>query len=271
MDMERREAGKVSTRWETAVGLKRKGAAMSLWASAGGKISPDEPASAMRGIPIREIGEPLVDLLTPGSRLFWVSRHPVFAYERFRLLRSGAAKRLAQAAEALPAGLRLAVVEGWRHPEIQRQMHAATRVRFQTQHPEWTPRQISRAANRFSAPMERRVPPPHTTGGAVDVHLVDETGAQLDFYSPYAMLDGKSAPAFAAGLSAEAERNRATLREAMLSSGFTNYPAEWWHWSYGDQAWAYRGGHPEALYGAIEPADLVDANHSFQLHETPGF
>ena len=134
---------------------------MNGWASASGRISPDEPSSALRRIPIRDNGEPLVDLLLPGSRLYWVPRHPVFAYERFRLLRAGAAERLARAAEGLPNGWQLAVVEGWRHPEFQRQMHAATRARFQKQHPEWSAQQLSRAANRFSAPMERRAPPPH--------------------------------------------------------------------------------------------------------------
>ena len=39
----------------------------------------------------------------------------------------------------------------------------------------------------------------------------------------------------------------------MSSTGLTNYPSEYWHWSYGDQGWAYRGGHPAALYGMIEP------------------
>ena len=58
---------------------------------------------------------------------------------------------------------------------------------------------------------------------------------------------------------------RALLRGAMARSGLTNYPAEWWHWSYGDQAWAYRGGHPAALYGAIEPENLKDADFTFHV------
>ena len=24
----------------------------------------------------------------------------------------------------------------------------------------------------------------------------------------------------------------------MTSAGFVNFPAEWWHWSYGDREWA---------------------------------
>jgi D-alanyl-D-alanine dipeptidase len=45
----------------------------------------------------------------------------------------------------------------------------------------------------------------------------------------------------------------------MLGAGITNYPSEYWHWSYGDQGWAYRGGEPNALYGAITPAGWTPA------------
>ena len=40
---------------------------------------------------------------------------------------------------------------------------------------------------------------------------------------------------------------------ALVSAGLTNYPSEYWHWSYGDQGWAYRGGLPNAIYGATTP------------------
>jgi D-alanyl-D-alanine dipeptidase len=233
--------------------------------------SPDEPVSALRRVPVRDNGEPLVDFMERCPGLYWSPRHPVFDYRRFRLARRSVAEMLAAAAARLPSGTRLAIVEGWRPPAIQRQMHQETRRRMQAEHPEWSARHLSRMANRFSAPMDLRVPPPHTTGGAVDVHLVDEQGQVLDFQSPYSLLDPAGAPAFPKGLSPEAERNRALLREAMASAGFTNYPSEWWHWSYGDQGWAYRGGHPAAHYAAIEPEGLADADFTFRPHEKPGF
>ncbi|HEU4751805.1 MAG TPA: M15 family metallopeptidase, partial [Armatimonadota bacterium] len=190
---------------------------------------------------------------------------------RFRLVRLSVARMLAAAAESLPPGLRLAVVEGWRPPQIQREMHQATRRRLRLEHPEWSEARLAEEAERFSAPMDAAVPPPHTTGGAVDVHLVDEAGQVLDFQSPYGLLDSRAAPADAPGLSAEAERNRAVLRAVLDGTGLTNYPSEWWHWSYGDQGWAYRGGHAEALYGAIEPEGLEGHDFSFRPHEVPGF
>lgn len=234
-------------------------------------LSPDEPVSALRHIPSHDNGEPLVPFLELCPRIYWEPRHPVFEYHRYQVARQSVAEMLCKAAHSLPDGLRLAVVEGWRPPEIQRQMHAATRERLRREHPDWTPQHLSRTANRFSAPMDLRVPPPHTTGGAVDVHLVDPDGKLLDFYSPYALMDARGARMNARGLSPEASRNRGILRAALEATGLTNYPSEWWHWSYGDQGWAYRGEHPAALYAAIQPAEFADAEFRFEVRAEPGF
>ncbi|MFN3648688.1 MAG: M15 family metallopeptidase [Armatimonadota bacterium] len=234
-------------------------------------LSAAEPTSELRRISIHENGEPLVDFMELCPALCWVSRHPVFDYERFRLLRRTPTEMLACAQERLPQGIRLAVVEGWRPPEIQRRMHEETRARLRREHPEWSDRHLAREANRFSAPMDRRVPPPHTTGGAVDVHLVDEAGEILDFISPYDLMDRRGAPRDARGLSPEARRNRKLLQEVMEAAGLTNYPSEWWHWSYGDQGWAYRGRHPRAVYGATEPPDLAGRDFTLHPRKEPGW
>jgi D-alanyl-D-alanine dipeptidase len=236
--------------------------------------SPDEPVSALRQIPIYDNGEPLVPFMEACPQIVWVPQHPVFTYHRYQLARKSVVEMLCRAADRLPSGIRLAIVEGWRPLEIQRQMHAATHARLTREHPEWSPGQISRKTNRFSAPMDKRVPPPHTTGAAVDVQLVDESGAVLDFMSPYDLMDARGAKMAARNLSAEARRNRELLRSVLEGpdgSGLTNYPSEWWHWSYGDQAWAYRGGHPAAFYAAIEPAELADADFRFEVRVAPGF
>lgn len=234
-------------------------------------LNPEEPVSELRHIPIEDVGEPLVDFAELCPEIYWVPRHPVFDYERLRLTRRTVAEMLGAAARRLPHGIRLAVVEGYRAPHIQQRMHEATRERLHREHPDWSLEAISREAEKFSAPMDDFVPPPHTTGGAVDVHLVREDGEILDFVSPYELIDPRGAPARAPGLSEAAERNRALLREVMSAAGFTNYPSEWWHWSYGDQGWAYRGGHPHGLYAAIEPHDLHERDFTFRPHETPGF
>ncbi len=64
--------------------------------------------------------------------------------------------------------------------------------------------------------------------------------------------------------------NPEVFESEMLAAGFTNYPAEWWHWSYGDQAWAYRGGHEAACYGAVEPDGTSAFDLAFKIRDDPG-
>ncbi|HEY0866540.1 MAG TPA: M15 family metallopeptidase [Fimbriimonas sp.] len=230
--------------------------------------SPSEPVSELRRIPIRECGEPLVDFLSSCPDL--AHERPRFDYRRETLMRDGLLERLCRSANRLPPGLRLGVIEGWRAPVIQQRMYRAVWKQMCERYPDKSPIQLRRIVNRFSAPMDRRAPPPHTTGGAVDLALLNDRGEALDLHSPFDLYDDRGFPFSAAGLSPEAARNRSILAEALLAEGITNYPSEYWHWSYGDQGWAYRGGHPEAVYGALtpdgwepDPRDVTDAPLEF--------
>ncbi|MCL6630013.1 MAG: hypothetical protein K6U00_10480, partial [Armatimonadetes bacterium] len=60
-------------------------------------------------------------------------------------------------------------------------------------------------------------------------------------------------PAYSKLITPHAAKNRQLLLDIMLEAGFSNYPGEWWHYSYGDSAWALRVGAPCALYGAVNP------------------
>ena len=160
---------------------------------------------------------------------------------------------LCEAAGRLPEGYRLAIIEGWRPPYIQSRMYRTGWNMLKERHPDWSDVKIRRVVNQFTAPLDTRVPPPHTTGGAVDLNLVDAAGKPLDHSSPYPALDQKGFLFAAPGLTDTAQKHRDILAEALSGTGLTNYPSEYWHWSYGDQGWAYRGGHPRALYAQIEP------------------
>lgn len=218
---------------------------------------PSEPVRALRRVPIAECGEPLVNFLGACSGL--LLDRPRYDYRRETLLRGSVAAMLCRADAALrPRGYRLAVIEGWRAPHIQRRMFLATLDGLRLQHPEWPEARLLRVAARYSAPPdEPDCPPPHVTGGAVDVMLALPDGAVCDHHSPLDPWDTASYALDCPGLSAEARETRRRLADALSAAGLTNYPGEYWHWSYGDQGWAYRGGHPHALYGATVPADYV--------------
>ncbi|MBI3909790.1 MAG: D-alanyl-D-alanine carboxypeptidase family protein [Armatimonadetes bacterium] len=214
-----------------------------------------EPLRDLRRIKIIENGEPLVDILAFSRDLRWAESHPVFDYVRVRWCRRIVARMLAQAQQRLPKGIHLGIVEGWRSPEIQRMMYLHTWQEIRRRHPCWSEAALRRLTNRFSAPPDDVCPPPHTTGGAVDLHLVQEDGTPLDMTSPHPEDFREAAPMFCRGLSRTAERHRTLLREVLTSVGLTNYAAEWWHWSYGDSGWAHRTGAPHAVYGQVWPPD----------------
>lgn len=104
-------------------------------------------------------------------------------------------------------------------------------------------------------------PPPHSTGGAVDVTVVDETGQEIDMGGAIDELSPRSYPNYYATHQHDRERSfhqhRTYLHQAMSRAGFQQHPNEWWHFSYGDQLWAWlerengdRSSH--AYYGRVE-------------------
>lgn len=164
-----------------------------------------EPLSKLRRVPIADNHEPLVDPRPLSPRLHFARKHPRFDdLPRTPRVRARVARMLAQAADALPAGIDLQILEGFRPLAQQREMYAQLRADFAAKHPTWSKATLHRVTNQMSAPPDDSCPPPHATGGAVDVSLVRaSSGDCLDMFSPFAW-DETSAPTRTRGLSPEA-------------------------------------------------------------------
>ena len=214
-----------------------------------------EPVEELVKIPTRDNGEPLVDIFQVCSTLKWADESPRWNFPRSGLARVSLANMLKASQEKLPPGLHLQIIGTFRTFEIQKQMYEAAREELRAQHPDWDEELLTNYLNVFSAPPILETPPPHTTGGAVDLTLIDDNGERLDMVSPFEM-GWESAPTYLEGLSETARHNRDILIQVLTASGLTNFPGEWWHWSYGEPGWALRGGHPAALYGAV-PEDKI--------------
>ena len=211
-----------------------------------------EPLTKLRAVPIQDNGEPLVDPRSLSPRIQFAKKHPKFAdMSRTPEVRKRVAEMLAEAAEALPDGIDLIIIEGFRPLAQQRFMYEEIKADFARRHPEWKKATLHRIANTMSAPPDDPCPPPHTTGGAVDLSLINtKTNEWLDMTSPFEM-DETSAPGDTQGLTEEAQANRRLLFDALEKTGLTNYLGEWWHWSYGDSGWALRVGAKNALYDRL--------------------
>jgi zinc D-Ala-D-Ala dipeptidase len=203
-------------------------------------------------IPIRDCGEPLVDLRDVGCLAFDTRKRDV--EELWLHARSGIAERLRRAQENFPSGLRILAIEAFRPLELQRRYFDEYLKRLQNDHPDWDPATARAGASRYVAPPD--IVPPHSTGGAVDVTLVDADGHELDLGTEVnASPEASEGACFtaAANISHVARSNRALLVRVLTAAGFVNYATEWWHWSYGDRYWAFRTGHDHAIYGTATP------------------
>ena len=102
---------------------------------------------------------------------------------------------------------------------------------------------------------DSRCPPPHSTGGALDVCLSDKEGNLVEMGSTVDQMDETSNPDFYAHKKNEEaiiwDSRRNLLREIMTKFGFAQHPNEWWHFSYGDQLWAWKNKKENAIYGKI--------------------
>lgn len=203
-----------------------------------------EPVRALDRIVERDNGEPLVFLadVAPSVKLL---RPQVIAY-----LRHTVAEMLERACRSLPDGFGLGVIDAWRPLERQRRIYEWMTKCVQEVWPDMPAAAVRRKVNRFVAPWDRKAPPGHCTGGAVDVNLLGPDGEPVDVMSPYERF--QAAPTYVYGLSPEAQRNRLLLVSTMETVGFSNCRDEWWHYSYGDAGWAVRTGRSECLYGKID-------------------
>ena len=205
--------------------------------------SPREPIAALNRIPIHENGEPMVNITE-----IEVRDSPAFA-------RNTVVEMLKRAQAMLPEGFRLKLRIGWRSMERQREMYEGFCGQLAEKHPSWPMSRIRREVNKFLAPPDAKHPPGHTTGGAADVTIVGPDGEELDMISAIKPTDSFLVvlPTYGKEVTPRAAKNRRMLVDAMLGAGFSNYPGEWWHYSYGDNAWALRVGAPHAIYGAAKP------------------
>jgi D-alanyl-D-alanine dipeptidase len=193
--------------------------------------------------------ETLPPVTAPSDEPLVVAAHPlievVAAYHRvgFRgampgaWLRAGVLEGLVSVAGGLPAGFGLAIFDAWRPPALQAELYEAAYA------------DPGLPAGFVAPPSDDPTrPPPHLTGGAVDLTLTWEgrplaLGTGFDDFTPTAHTGAfEHIPGPVRGL-------RRLLYWTMRAAGFVVLDCEWWHFEFGTRRWAaITGGSPR--YGA---------------------
>jgi zinc D-Ala-D-Ala dipeptidase len=210
-------------------------------------------------VPIAECGEPLVSI--PADVFDLVNPHPYAAIgapygtRSPFYVRQGILDRLQIAQHELQGrkpGWRIQVFDAYRPVEVQQYMVDYTFDRLvrsrglssETLSEEQRQEIWATVFQFWAIPNDNpETPPPHSTGAAIDITLVDATNCPVNMGSAIDEISPRSFPHYFASSTDETERqycaNRQLLADVMLHAEFRQHPNEWWHFSYGDQLWVW--------------------------------
>ncbi len=216
---------------------------------------------------IQECGEPLLPL--PLSDWAVVDPHPYMACgadyggRSPYYLRSGVLDRLHQAQQALAQrqpGYQLQIFDAYRPVEVQQYMVDYTFEQVCQAQQISSPTTAEAAAiwqqvyQIWAVPsFELATPPPHSTGAAIDLSIIDDQHQPLAMGSPIDEMSDRSQPNYFQHQDTGQlfHQNRQLLRQVMETAGFQRHPGEWWHFSWGDQLWAWISHQNNPMLSAV--------------------
>jgi len=196
-------------------------------------------------IKIEECGEPLVDLKKVCPELIIrLGKKNEIAYVRKTI-----ALKIKKALSFLPKGMTFVIRSAWRSPKVQEETFKSFVRKAKKNFPKASDKQIIQIAKKYVAPFKGKYASGHLTGGAIDLRLL-KNGRKIPMrlrelsYSQNALSNQPKLPLYL-------QRNREIMFGALSKVGLSNYPKEFWHWSYGDIQWAQRTGQKRAIYRTI--------------------
>lgn len=216
-------------------------------------------AKPYRRVPIAENGEPLVAV--EGEHLVMAEPHPYMAagapYGGVSpwYLRKSVVEGLNAAAEALQVlrpGWKIYLHDALRPVAVQfymveyelKKLARAEGIDPENIAAEDRARLMTQVLTIWAIPSEDpATPPPHSTGGTFDCTLVDRLGNKVPMGGEIDEMGPAQLPDHYIGVATQEGRryhaNRSILNMVLAQQGFERHPDEWWHFSRGDQLWAW--------------------------------
>jgi len=149
----------------------------------------------------------------------------------------------------------ICVWDALRSFEVQQHLFARELGLARLKYPELDEESLLAHVATYVRPPDPALPPPHTTGGAVDVTLLwrgDEGGlGEFDDFSDYGRADHFDLRPPTNDAEQTVADRRGLLRMAMLECGFVGIEEEWWHYEYGTRTWA-QATQAQVLYDRIQ-------------------
>lgn len=159
--------------------------------------------------------------------------------------------KLIEAQKLLPPNWKLVLKAGYRPLTVQYLILKKLVETTKLANPDWSGDAINNHVKKYISD-PKLVCPPHSTGGAVDIDILDISKIiMIDMGCP-PNTDSKIAYIFYDKLTKTQKDNRLIVLNAMLKAGFAPLASEWWHFQYGETYWAAFYGHPITKYDTIK-------------------
>jgi len=201
-------------------------------------------------IKTKECNEPLVDIrkLSPNIKIDLGKRR--MKKEKTAYLRKKVAEMIWRAEKELPKGMTFIIGDAWRPQYVQKEIMKWFIKRLSQKYPNWSKIKIVKEVEKYVAPSDGKYASGHMTGGAVDLRLWSN-GRKVPMKSSKLTYQ-ENAKSFQPKLPKYIQKNREIMFAALEKAGLSNYPKEYWHWSYGDIWWAKRNKKKLAIYGVVK-------------------
>ena len=209
-------------------------------------------------IPVKENHENLVDL-TKQKEIYLGPSPEIPNNKNYTFMRKTVYEKLLNAEKSLPDGIHFCLYEGYRSLELQKILFETQYNANKLRHKDWLLSDVFKETTKLISPVINldgtNNIPPHSTGGAIDVYLINDKGEPLDLgIHPKDWMEDKDdslSLTDSLSISITAKKNRKIMSDALIQQGFVNYPTEYWHWSYGDKYWAFMKNQPYAIYDSF--------------------
>ncbi|MBL3285264.1 D-alanyl-D-alanine dipeptidase domain protein [Rickettsiales endosymbiont of Paramecium tredecaurelia] len=219
----------------------------------------DEAVSAIAIDPLDEEVVDLLEINNPRIQpLSTIDSGYQNTYKGFSKVRLGLYKRLVKMLEFLPRNVGIAYFEGLRPLWKQKEYFDKKFKEILSKIPD--PELAYRETTKHVSPFIDNIPT-HATGAAIDITLF-KINKDVKTMLNMGMFDtiyghNPAQETFSENTTKEQRENRLILLNAAVKSDLVNYGFEWWHYSYGDKAWAYVKA-KKAMYGlAVEQNDPI--------------
>jgi zinc D-Ala-D-Ala dipeptidase len=213
-------------------------------------------------IPISENNEPLIDLKEQNEISYGPPPDTPLTKNDYTKIRKTVYEKLCQAQNRLPNNWKFRIYEGLRSLNVQKILFESLYNSLKLKKLDQSEEELFEQTSLLIAPVKFYNGainiPPHSTGGAVDLEVIDKDGNLVNFgmeIKDWNQVTPNICETFSQDISEDAIKNRKILLDIMHEQDFVNYPQEWWHFSYGDRLWAYLMDKKEAFYGGIAIAN----------------